>query len=182
MHPWVFARKETTPAEMASPLEGWRYAYMPPTDCLKVLALIERPRRHDHDHDGHYHFLGNYHRATGAMILQHWEQVGRAVCCNHKNIHMRYTAQVKDTLLWDPCFVEAFCATLAMTIAPSVCGSAAIGASMAQTMAALAQSAIVNGHRTGVIAEVRELPRQETLWMDYSGVPTGFDDHGRFGY
>jgi hypothetical protein len=180
VHPWVFARKETTPAQLSSPVEGWRFAYMLPADCLKVLALVDRPHRH-HDHEHHYHH-GHYHKSTGAMLLQHYEQIGRVVCCNYKDIHMRYTARIDRTEDWDPCYVDAFCATLAMEIAASVCGNPNIGASMAQTMAVLVQSAILQAHRTGVVSDAHELPTQETLWMDYSGVPTGFDDPGRWGY
>jgi hypothetical protein len=185
LHPWVFARKETTPAQLSSPLSGWRYAYALPVDCLKVLSLIETPHHHhdpDHDHENHYHWHGRYHRSTGSMILRHWEQIGRNLCCNHKNIRLRYTAQVKNTQQWDPSFVDAFCVSLAIEIAPSVCGNAAQGMSMAQALVVRAQSAIVQAHQTGAVAGANELPSQETLWMDYSGVPTGFDDHGRFGY
>jgi hypothetical protein len=180
LHPWVFARKEVSPVEMSSPVEGWRFAYMLPTDCLKVLSLIDRPHRHHGIHPHHYH--GHYHKATGAMSLQHYEQIGRVICCNFKDIHLRYTAKIENTDLWDPSYVDAFCSSLAMEIAPSVCSTPVIGASMAQAMNVLAQSAILQAHRTGAVSEANELPTQEPLWMDYSGVPTGFDDPGKWGF
>jgi hypothetical protein len=153
---------------------------MLPTDCLTVLALIDRP--HHHDHENHYYPRGHYHKSTGAMSLQHYEQLGRVICCNYKDVHLRYTARIEDTKQWDPCYTDAFCATLAMEIAPSVCSTPAIGGSMAQAMNAIAQTAILQGKQIGLIADAHELPSQETLWMDYSGVPTGFDDAGRWGY
>jgi hypothetical protein len=53
---------------------------------------------------------------------------------------------------------------------------------MAQAMNVLLQAAIVQGHRAGVIADANELRDQQPLWMDYSGISTGFDDIGRWGY
>lgn len=170
LHPWVFARKESAPAQLTSSMGGWRYAYALPTDCLKVLALIRVPSRAGED--------GIYHRATGAEELRHWEQAGRAVACNSKGIRARYTARISNSDLWDPCFTEAFCAILAMRIAPMVCGNAAIAGPMAQAMSVVADSAIAQAYRTGLIAEAHELPAQSALWLDYSGAPTGFDDQG----
>jgi hypothetical protein len=181
-HPWVFARKTVMPAQLAHcSLPGWRYAYALPADCLKVLALVEMAGGAFH-HNNHSRYLGGYHQATGAVVLEHYEQVGRSIGCNYKNINMRYTAEIKDTALWDPSFIDTFCATLASVIAHAVCGSPSLAITAARAMVDAAQASILQAHRTGAVSGCHELPRQEALWMVYSGVPTGFDDLSRQGY
>jgi hypothetical protein len=177
IHPWVFARKSAAPAQLSDPVQGWRHAYALPMDCLKVLALIKTPKRL-YDLDVYYH--RHHHRATGAMTVAHWEQLGRTFCCNYKDIQIRYTARIEDTESWNqaPSFVDAFCATLAGEMAVAISGDA----NLTQLMAAKAQSAIIEAHRTGAVADAHELPEQRDLWMDYSGVPSGFDDAGTWGY
>ena len=176
IHPWVFARKTAAPAQLSAPVQGWRFAYALPADCLKVLALSKLPKwRYEPDVYHYYRYRGH---GTGAMTLEHWEQMGRTVCCNYKDVEMRYTARIEDTEQWPPSFTDAFCSTLAGDTAIAISGDG----SLAQMMAARAQNAVIEAHRTGEVADTHELPEQRELNMDYSGVPGGFDDPGIWGY
>jgi hypothetical protein len=171
LYPWVFARKTSAPAQLSTPLSGWRYAYALPADCLKLLALVEVP---EHDITP----SPRRHGSTGSMTLEHWEQVGRTVCCNHRPVHARYTAQITDVNQWDSGFTDVFCCMLAGEAMAAIIGEP----NAIQLMDQRAQAGIVEAHRTGAIAAATGLPAQRNLWMDYSGVPSGFDDHGLWGY
>jgi hypothetical protein len=183
-HPWLFARKDAPPAQLSASLSGWRFTYALPADCLKMLALVPGTRPETQNAEALY-----YH-GTGAVSLSHYEIIGRTLCCNHKNVRLRYTARVADTTLWPPCFAGAFCSMLAAEIAPSVCPSAgggplvpvggsagtqsAVQAAM-QTAAQMALAAIVQARAAGEIASAHELPAQPLTGYDYSGIISGFD-------
>jgi hypothetical protein len=116
--------------------------------------------------------------STGGMELAHFESVGRVLCCNHKSVNLRYTAKITDVEQWDAIFADVFCSMLAGEAIASVIGEP--GA--IQLMDQRAQAGIMEAHRTGAISGVTGLPFQQGLWMDYSGVPSVFDENGRWGY
>lgn len=151
LHPWTFARKTAALARLVAPLPGWGAAYSLPTDCLRLLALV-----------------------SGEQTLVHYETLGRTVLCNHGSVHARYTARVTDTSLWDPTFADAFCASLAGEAVAAITGEV----NAIQMMEQRAQLAIQDAYRTGAISCAGELPLQQSAWMDYSGVPSGFGDRG----
>jgi hypothetical protein len=179
-HPWVFARKEAALAQLSTSVEGWRYAYALPTDCLTVLSLVASPPKRE----GITHTLPirRYHRGTGVMALEHWEQIGRVIGCDYPNIRIRYTWEYTDTNSWEPAFSDAFCFSLARAIAISVVQNPTVAYNLSTSMLGLLQASILQAKKIGAIAGAHELPRQETLNMDYSGVKTGFDDPGFWGY
>jgi hypothetical protein len=189
VHPWVFARKEASLAQLAAcPLPGWRYGYALPSNCLTLLALIERSHSHwpHGPHEPLYcGYMGGYfcrHHATGSVNLAHYEQAGTIVGCNHKPVHARYTARIEDTEKWDATFTEVFCFALAEQIAVSVVSDRGLALTLTQKMERQKEKGISEARTAGLIAEATELPFQMPLWMDYSGVRTGFDDHGKWGY
>ena len=170
LYPWVFARKTAALAQLSAALPGWRFAYALPADCLKLLALVEACKENSQLHQYHRH-----HRHKG-LILTHWEQIGRTVCCNHRQVHARYTAQVTDTNQWDAAFTDVFCSSLAAEGIASVTGEV----NAIQLMEQRAQLGIQEAYRIGAIVEPGGLPAQQAEWMDYSGVPSRFDDHGGY--
>ena len=150
LHPWTFARKTAAPARLAAPIPGWAAAYALPADCLRLLALVS---------------------GKDQKALVHYETLGRTVLCNHSPVHARYTARVTDTSQWDPAFADAFCASLAGEAVAAITGEV----NAIQMMEQRAQLAIQDAYRTGAISPVTGLPLQEDGWLDYSGIPSGFD-------
>ena len=116
------------------------------------------------------------------MNLAHYEQAGVVVGCNHKPVHARYTARVENTEKWDPVFTDVFCFALAERIALAAVSDRSMALTLEQGMKRRMEEGIADAWKSGVIAPATELPLQMPLWMDYSGVPTGFDDHGKWGY
>ena len=148
LHPWVFARRTAAPARRTDAVAGWDYAFALPTDCLKVLAVVE-----------------------GGMALTHFEIVDGELLCNYETVHLRYTAKVTDTSKWDPAFEDAFCAALAGEIAAAV----TVNAQTISLMEQRAQMAIQDGYRTGAIRGETGLPVRTERWLDYCGLPAEFD-------
>lgn len=151
LHPWTFARKTAALARLVAPLPGWGAAYSLPADCLRLLALVS---------------------GEGQKTLVHYETLGRTVLCNHSPVHARYTARVTDTNQWDPAFADAFCASLAGEAVAAITGEV----NAIQMMEQRAQLAIQDAYRTGAISCAGELPLQQSPWLDYSGLPSGFDE------
>lgn len=150
LHPWLFARRTAAPARLAAPIPGWAAAYALPADCLRLLALVS---------------------GKDQKTLVHYETLGRTVLCNHSPVHVRYTARVTDVDQWDPAFADAFCASLAGEAVAAITGEV----NAIQMMEQRAQLAIQDAYRTGAISPVTGLPLQEDGWLDYSGIPSGFD-------
>ena len=148
MHPWVFARRTAAPARLTESAAGWEYAFALPTDCLKVLTVLE-----------------------SGKALMHFEIVDGKLLCNHGTVNVRYTAQITDTAKWGPEFSDAFCASLAGEISAAVIGEP----NAAQLMEQRAQLAIQEGYRSGAIRFPSGLPVRTSAWLDYSGLPSVFD-------
>ena len=153
LYPWVFARKTTPPAQLASPTPGWKYAYAWPSDCLKPLALVAVPEWPE------WARVKEWPLSTGAEQLAHFESVGRTLCCNHKAIQLRYTAKITDDSQWDAIFTDIFCSMLAGEAIASVIGEP----QAIQLMDQRAQAGILEAHRTGAISQNTGLPISHIL-------------------
>lgn len=112
-HPWNFAKKRTTLAQLAdAPEWGYAYQYQLPVDCLRVIGLNGRETDY---------------RVEGGTI-----QTNEATC------YLEYVARIEDPTLYDSRFVDALAAKLAARIAYPLSGSAA----MAEKMAAVYEKAL----------------------------------------
>ena len=149
LHPWVFARRTAAPARLTDSLNGWKYAFALPTDCLKLRVVV-----------------------VDDMALTHFEIVDGKLLCNHDPVHIRYTAKVTDTSKWGPEFEEPFVSLLAAEAVRAVTGNGQAAAALEQR----AEKAIQDGYMTGVIRGESGLPVRTGAWLDYSGVPTRFDE------
>jgi hypothetical protein len=116
------------------------------------------------------------------MHLAHYEKAGKVIACNHKPIHARYTARIEDTEKWDATFTDVFCYALAERIAVSVVSNITLALTLAERMRRQTEEGIEAARKARAINSATGLPFQTPLWMSYSGVPDGFDDHGKWGY
>ena len=171
LYPWIFARKTETPAQLSENTTGWRYSFVLPDDCLKVLAVIAPDNRL------------NYYKSKDWDLslpvenveLVEYEEAGGYVYANRSPIYIRYTAKITDETKWAAAFRDVFIIKLAEAIAPAVGVSAEIVQGLDKSAEQIFQAAVANG----LIRAETGLPRQrETMaipginipWLDYSGI------------
>jgi hypothetical protein len=127
-YPWVFARKTVklqTP-ETVAPIAGWKYRYMLPDDCMRLLTIIQQHK-----------------------TIEEYEQIENTIECDVSPAVIRYTGEMANTEEWTMLFQDAFCARLALEIEPSV---GLTGANFRNYLLQLFQYSIAEGYRTGIIS------------------------------
>ena len=60
MYSWVFAKRTDVPARLMESVPGWKYTYILPEDCLKVVSVIAPDRRADFNLDRECMLLSDY--------------------------------------------------------------------------------------------------------------------------
>jgi hypothetical protein len=99
-HPWVFAifRVELEADDEAPTSDEYRYAYAVPDDALRVLPLTDNGE------------------ASGLRLP--FKQEASLILTNYSGPRIvRYIGNMTDPADWDPLFIEAFAARLAMKVA-----------------------------------------------------------------
>ncbi len=171
---WVFCRKTETPAQMSESVPGWKYTYLLPEDCLKVIAVIGRDRRADWNNEYTCRNVSDY---PDVVELMEYETAGQELYANRDVVYVRYTARIEDSTQCGAIFTEAFVILLAIEVALNVVGDKNIIAILEQRLARLIEDARMNG----VIREETGLPKQRESqrvgginrqYLDYSGFPT----------
>jgi hypothetical protein len=105
-HRWNFAIKpETLVRDVEVPIFGWAFAYVLPTDCLRVLEMN----------------AWDMSKREGT-----WEVEGRWLVTNAETADIRYIQRVTDCNKFDSLFVEALTTKLAAKIALPINGSGAV--------------------------------------------------------
>lgn len=119
MHPWSFATRRVSLAELTVESWAWEFAYAYPASCVKILSVLPREASSD-DQTQPYET-----ETTGdgtPIILTNTEQ---ATC--------RYVARVTDSARFPPLFVDALSRLLASYVAGTLIkGDAGHKASMDQ--------------------------------------------------
>lgn len=98
----------------ANPPVPWRFEYFYPVDCLKVRVVKRTPL-----------FVPNYDPQPTLFAIVNdnaYTPARRVIVANVPDALMSYVGQVTDPATWDVGFIEAFAATLARRIAPSLVG------------------------------------------------------------
>jgi hypothetical protein len=106
MHPWNFATRRSTLAELAVPTWSWAYAYAVPSGTVKMLAVLPSDARTD-DPTQPYETES---AADGSLILRTNQQAATA----------RYTVRIDDPTRFSPLFVDALARLLAAYLAGPV--------------------------------------------------------------
>ena len=181
---WVFARRTEIPARLSESVPGWRYTYMLPADCLRVIAVIGQDRRSSWGGDATCRNISDF---SENVELTEYETAGKELYTNRDVVYVRYTARIEDSSKWDAVFTEAFVIKLAIEVALNVVGDKNIVAILEQRLARLIEDAKMSG----AIREETRLPKQrESIragavnrqYLDYSGIPTlpCADNYGRW--
>jgi hypothetical protein len=110
-HPWNFAKKYATPAALSATVPGnWDYAYVYPTDAVRVLGVIDPLE-------------------TGTPIkfeVARNENDVKVILTDQVDAEFYYTARITDTAQFDPEFTMALSYKLAAKLAMPLTGERAI--------------------------------------------------------
>ena len=172
---WVFARKTETPALLSESVPGWKYTYVLPEDCLKVIVVIGRDRRAEWGMERQCRNISDF---SDMVELTDYEIAGKELYANRDVVYIRYTAKIEDSSQWAAIFTEALVLLLAIEIALNVIGNHnSIIDLFRQRFAQLIEEAKMNE----IIRDDTRLPKQREsyrtgavnrMFMDYSGIPT----------
>ena len=169
---WVFARKTETPAQLSENQTGWRYKFLIPQDCLKVLNVIAQDKRKDFYREKNH----DLSEPPEVVELIEYEEIGEYVLTNRSPVYIRYTAKITDETKWATAFKDLFIIKLAEAIAPAVVGQTEALQLLESKANNLIQIAMANGlinSDTGLKKqrETMALSGINNLWLDYSGIP-----------
>lgn len=127
-HPWNFAlARALLFVEANAPIFGWRFSYVLPSDCLRVLPLTSNGHPNSHSID---------------FVVE-----GRRILTNAGSPRpLRYLSNVTDPNVFDPMFVQVLAASLGMRAASFITGKMNYAQLCKQSAAeALAQAQMVDG-------------------------------------
>lgn len=115
---WSFSIKRTQlAADVATPAFGYAAQYQLPTDCLRVLSILNFDVGPD---------LSDYRTYPTQLYVIEGRKLlyGRPTGSPPTSpMPLRYIARQPDTTLWDPAFGDAFACRLAMEIAEKITNS-----------------------------------------------------------
>lgn len=132
---WKFAMKRASLAQDALyPASwDWKYGFTLPSDCLAV--------------------------RTTSVDPSPWDREGNWLVTNESAISIKYTSRIEDTSLFDPCFVEALEAKLAMRLCKPVTGAL----DAVQVINAVADKAIAEARTTNAFEATDITPPDDVL-------------------
>ncbi len=107
-YPWRWARTTEALAQVLTNTKEnkWLYAYQRPSDCLKVIRVVDES-------------LADYMPSGDGVLLggHKYEIEGQVIYCDLSPAYLVYTKKVSDPALFPPAFVEAMGAALAARLA-----------------------------------------------------------------
>lgn len=96
---WAIKRYSLTQSSDATIPDHYTYAYIMPSDCLRVLSIMPDEYTDEHTQQLNYEIEGEY------------------LFCNEELVKLRYIARVTDTTKWSPAFVDCVSWKLAQYLA-----------------------------------------------------------------
>lgn len=171
---WIFARKTETPARLTEGTPGWRYTYMLPDDCLKVVAVIAPDRQAEYASPCDCREGFEY---PDTVELTDYETNGSELYTNSEVVYIRYTARVDDISQWAASFTDAFVIMLAIEVCLNVTDDKPRVQLLEQRLLKIIEDAKENKLiyiDTGLPKkrQTRRSLAREVPYMDYSGIPT----------
>lgn len=129
---WRFARAVVAVAPVAAEHPLWRYVFAMPSDCVRVLGVIDLDKSKPGMEQYEDFEVGRVHN------------VPRAVMSDVENAALVYTYDVSDPLEFPPAFAEVLSWKLAVNIAIPLSGTASLRDSAMQHYTEALQRAILN--------------------------------------
>ena len=115
-HPWKFARKYATPAQLTGVVPGnWDYMFTYPSDALRIIRIVNP--------------LGDNQPPIRFETARNSADV-HTILCNESEPTIEYTKQVTDPQQFDPQFVTALAYRIAQYIAMPITGDRSIMSDM----------------------------------------------------
>lgn len=140
-NPWKFSLKRATiSVDASAPAFGWSYRYALPADCIRMLPLT---------YDGEFE----------GPPIPHEIEAGWILTDEPTSIKVRYIYQVTDPTKFDPLFVQALAARLAMHAAHRFTGKQ----SMIATAGELYGEAIAEARRANALEATPERPYDDDV-------------------
>jgi hypothetical protein len=149
-HPWVFSifRVELDPDDDAPTSDEYRYSYGLPDDALRVLPLTDSGE------------------ASGFRVP--FKQEGTLILTNYSGPRLvRYIGNMTDPADWDPLFVEALAARLAMKVAMPLTNKTSVlqGAQVVYNEA-ISEARRINSIVASSISSSRSWAEERGDWSD----------------
>ena len=142
-HNWTFASRRVVLAQVTNPYEQWEYAYALPSDCMKVISVMDAESKDDYSEDLYRVNVNRVIAERGYYTPQPFtielDTVGNKVLyTNQEDAQMRYQAFVTDPTKFSPLFVMVLSYQMASMLAgPVIKGKQ--GASTSMNMLQLSQ-------------------------------------------
>ena len=115
LHPWNFAvRRKSLAREATAPDSGWRYSFVLPPDCLRVLPLD----------------VGGYLNGASVQYAIEGRRIVSDAC--QQPLPISYIARVEDDTQMDAMFVQVLAVTLAYRAASWLTGKQGLAQAMQQ--------------------------------------------------
>lgn len=137
MHPWGFATKRVTLAQISESWPEWDYAYLQPSDAVNIIAILSDDAIDDYvTSNGASAISTNYAVGGGSYVPQPFScevdsNGNQVIVTDQANAVLRYSAIVTDTTSFSPLFIMCLSWHLASMLAgPLIKGDA--GAQQAQ--------------------------------------------------
>ena len=137
LYAWKFARRNAELSSTQAGISGWKYGYVLPEDCMRVLAVV----------------------SSEDEVVEH-EVVGQRMYCNEAQASVRYTARITEAENWAGIFRELYVFLLAIDVVYATFGKNDVIQSLEQKTLQLVQSA----YQTGAIDDNTELPMSDNLY------------------
>lgn len=171
---WIFARKTETPARLTEGTPGWRYTYLLPDDCLRVVAVIAPDKQAEYASPCDCREGFEY---PDTVELTDYETNGSELYTNSEVVYIRYTARVDDISQWAASFTDAFVIMLAIEVCLNVTDDKPRVQLLEQRLLKIIEDAKENKLiyiDTGLPKkrQTRRSLAREVPYMDYSGIPT----------
>lgn len=164
MHPWGFATRRVTLAQLGTGWPEWSYSYAQPADALNIIAVLPPDATDDYSQG-----LSNVPVAAGgsyvpqAFSCEVDANGADVVYTDQEGAVLRYTVIVEDTTKFSPLFVMALSWHLASLLAgPIIKGEA--GANEAKRCAAVMQYYLSQATESDA-AQRRIAPRHNVGWI-----------------
>jgi hypothetical protein len=106
MHPWTFAMRRLSMAQLTNDRPSWGYAYQIPADCLKPRAVLLNEACDD--------------AVSEDFIVETNDTGTKVLYTNTPTATLRYTRAVTDTTRFTPMFVAALGRLLATKLAGAI--------------------------------------------------------------
>lgn len=134
-HPWNFAQKRAQLERLTeTPAFEFDYAYLYPNDCLRIVSI---------------------HNSSGDMIVDAgaWVVEDRKILSDEETLYIRYTKRAEDVRTFDPLFIDALAARLAVAIGQARSKSTSLVEQLAGMYASKVSLAKLHDSAEGPVAE-----------------------------